>query len=251
MLKKRIIPLLLLKNNKLVKTKKFEEFKNIGNPVSTAKIFSDSDADELIFLNINKEKKVEDLINHISKIVEKCFIPLSAGGGIKSLDAAIKIIKSGADKIILNTICYKNKKLLKEIINKLGGQAVIASIDVKFIMNKYVLFSNNGKDKEEISLEAHLEYLNEVGVGEVLINSIDLEGTMIGPDLKLNSIVSKISESPIIYSGGIGNYDHIKNLLINKNTSAVACGSIFNFTNTDPIMIKSYLMSNKLNIRIF
>ena len=251
MLKRRIIPLLLLQDDKLVKTKKFNKFRDVGNPITTAKIYSTSEADELIFLNIDKNKDISKLIKYLEAMVENCFVPISVGGGIKKLSDAIQIIKSGADKIIINTICYENKSIVKQITEKLGSQAVIASLDVRYDNQKYILFSNNGTVKETIDLNNHIKDLNNTGVGEILINSIDLEGTMSGPDLKLNEMVSKISRVPVIYSGGIGNYDHIKILFEKSNISAVACGSMFNFTNTDPIMVKSYLLSNKLNLRIF
>ena len=252
MLKKRIIPLLLLMDDRLVKTVNFNNFKDVGNPVSSAKIFSNSDADELILLNINRENRLSgSLIPVLKEISEECFIPISVGGGINSFNDASEIIKNGADKIIINSICYKNYNFVKNLANKLGRQAVVASIDVKKINNKYVLFSNCGKKLNQISLEEHISKLIKNNVGEIMINSIDCEGTMSGPDLDLVMQVTNISNVPIIYSSGVGNYDHIKDIFKISKVSAVACGSLFNFTDSNPIRVKSYLKNYNINLRIF
>jgi len=252
MLKKRIIPLLLLMNDRLVKTVNFDRFKDVGNPTSTAKIFNDSDADELILLNINRNNRVSSsLIPFLKEISKECFVPIAAGGGVKSIEDATDIIKNGADKVVLNSICYNNYDFIKSLANKFGRQAVIASIDVRKIEKKFCLFSNCGKIFNEISLEEHLKKLIENDVGEIMINSIDCEGTMNGADHDLIMQVSKSSNVPIIYSGGIGNYDHIKDIFKAANISAVACGSLFNFTDSNPIRTKSYLKSYNINLRLF
>ena len=252
MLKKRIIPLLLIMNERLVKTINFDNFKDVGNPISNAKIFNDSDADELILLNINREKRLSNsLIPVLKEISKECFIPISVGGGINSFNDASEIIKNGADKIIINSICYNNYNFVKNLASKLGRQAIVASIDVKKINNNYSLFSNCGKQLNQISLEEHLLKLIKNDVGEIMINSIDCEGAMAGPDLDLVMQISNISSVPIIYSGGIGNYDHIKDIFKISKISAVACGSLFNFTDSNPIRIKSYLKNHNINLRLF
>ena len=252
MLKKRIIPLLLLMNQRLVKTINFDKYKDVGNPVSTAKIFNDSDADELILLNINREKRdplsLRDILKEISK---ECFIPITAGGGIKSINDATEIIKSGADKVVINSVCYENYEFVKNLANKFGRQAIVASIDVKKIDGNFKLFSDCGKILNKISLREHILKLMENDVGEIMINSIDCEGTMEGPDIDLILKASEVSNVPIIYSSGVGNYDHIKDIFKISNISAVACGSLFNFTDSNPIRTKSYLKSYNINLRLF
>ena len=252
MLKKRIIPLLLLMNDRLVKTVNFDKFKDVGNPISTAKIFNDSDADELILLNINRTNRVSSvLIPVLKKISEECFIPIAAGGGINSIEDATDVIKNGADKVVLNSICYNNYNFVKNLANKFGRQAVVASIDVKKIENKFYLFSNCGTKLNKISLDEHVQKLIKNDVGEIMINSIDCEGTMKGPDHDLIMQVSNNCNVPIIYSSGIGNYDHIKDVFKMANISAVACGSLFNFTDSNPIRTKSYLKSYDIKLRLF
>lgn len=252
MLKKRIIPLLLLMNDRLVKTVNFDKFKDVGDPTSTAKIFNDSDADELILLNINRKNRLSSsLVPVLNEISKECFVPLAAGGGINSIEDATELIKNGADKVVLNSICYDNYDFIKSLANILGKQAVIASIDVRKIDKKFHLFSNCGTKVNLISLEEHLKKLIQNNVGEIMINSIDCEGTMTGPDHDLIMKVSKNTNVPIIYSSGIGNYDHIKDIFQMANISAVACGSLFNFTDSNPIRTKSYLKSYNINLRLF
>ena len=252
MLKKRIIPLLLLMNDRLVKTVNFDKFKDVGNPTSIAKIFNDSDADELILLNINRNNRVSStLMPVLKKISEECFIPIAAGGGINSIENATDIIKNGADKVVLNSICYENYNFIKSLANKFGRQAIVASIDVKKIDKKFRLFSNCGTILNKIPLEEHIQNLIKNDVGEIMINSIDCEGKMQGPDHDLIKQVSNSCNVPLIYSGGIGNYDHIKDIFQMANISAVACGSLFNFTDSNPIRTKSYLKSYNINLRLF
>ena len=252
MLKKRIIPLLLILDDRFVKTINFNSFKDVGDPISTAKIFNDSDADELILLNINRDNKfLSKLIFFLKEISKECFIPITAGGGIKSIEDATKIIKNGADKIVINSACYENYSLIKNIAEKFGRQAVVASIDVKKVDGNLKLVSNCGKKIEKISLENHLKKLMDNDIGEVKINSIDCEGTMKGPDYELAQKVNDLTTVPIIFSGGIGNYDQIKNIFQNSNISAVACGSLFNFTDSNPIRAKAYLKSYNINLRLF
>ena len=252
MLKKRIIPLLLILDDRFVKTINFGTFKDVGDPISTAKIFNDSDADELILLNINRDNKfLSKLIFFLKEISKECFIPISAGGGIKSIEEATLIIKNGADKIVINSACYENYDLIKNIAEKFGRQAVVASVDVKKEDGHLKLFSKCGKKIEKITLENHIKKLIKNNVGEIMINSIDCEGTMKGPDYGLAQKINDLTSVPIIFSGGIGNYDHIKNIFEISNISAVACGSLFNFTDSNPIRAKAYLKSYNINLRLF
>lgn len=238
--------------NRLVKTINFDKYKDVGSPTSTAKIFNDSDADEIILLNINrKDRTISSLIPFLKKISKECFIPISAGGGINSLDDATDVIKNGADKIVINSICYNNYAFVKNLSNKFGKQAVVASVDVKKIDQKFSLFSNCGKNLKSITLEDHIQKLIQNNVGEIMINSIDKEGTMEGPDHDLIMQVNKICNVPIIYTSGIGNYDHIKNIFKTSNISAVACGSLFNLTDSNPIRVKSYLKIYDIPLRIY
>jgi len=253
LIKKRIIPVLLILNNKLVKTKNFDKPLNVGSLFNSAKVYNNSDADELIILNIDRQedKNIDVLLSNIKQITKYCFMPLSFGGGIKNLNDADRLISNGADKVILNSICYKNYNLISEISRKFGKQSVIISIDAKFnkAKNIYNLYSDNGKIRENILLESHLKKIKEAGAGEVFINSIDNDGMKVGYDLNLVKNVKNNSNLPIIACGGAGNFNHIKDLFLKTNISAAACGSLFNFGDNNPIRAKAFLQNYDIKFR--
>lgn len=252
MLKKRIIPVMLLHNHKLVKSKNFSNIILVGNINRTARIYNDSDADELIILNIDRKNRNIDMVkNCLEQLSKNVFMPLAAGGGIHSVDDAEKIIRGGSDKVIINTILYHNYEIIKKISQKFGNQAVIASIDSKYNIKKktYELFSNCGQKKENITLEKHICNCIKNGAGEIMINSIDQDGMMKGFDINLIKIVSKISTIPVIAAGGAGNFEHLKKVFIDSEISAVACGSLFNFGDNNPVRAKAYLANYDIPFR--
>ncbi|MCP3932288.1 MAG: imidazole glycerol phosphate synthase subunit HisF [Bacteroidetes bacterium] len=249
MLKKRIIPVQLLIDNRLVKTIAFDKYRDVGNPVTSSKIYNYSDADELVFLNIAREQRsIEPLLLLIEGVSEVCFMPLSLGGGIKHLDDVEMLIKNGADKIVLNSAIYKDLSLISRITNKFGSQAVVVSIDVKYdeITKQYQLFSNCGRKLEDVSLENHIKSVVKYGAGEILVNSIDRDGTMTGYDIDLIRLTVEYAGIPVIGCGGAGNFDHMKDAFTETNVSALACGSLFNFGDNNPIRAKAFLSNYNL-----
>lgn len=250
MIKKRIIPIQLLINNRLVKTVNFDSYRDVGNPVTSSRVYCDQDADELVFLNINREKRcINELIELLKKVSEECFMPLSIGGGITCLKDAEKLIINGADKVVLNSICYKNTDLITEIADKFGSQAVVVSIDVKKEDNDYKLYSNCGRRGEDRYLEEHIYKCTEAKAGEILINSIDKDGTMSGYDIDLIESVMKYTTLPVIGCGGSGNTDHLKEAFLKTDVSALACGSIFNFADNNPLRAKAALSNCNIPLK--
>jgi imidazole glycerol-phosphate synthase subunit HisF len=253
MLKKRIIPVQLLIDNRLVKTVQFGEYRDVGNPVTSSKIYSASDADELAFLNVNRDNRsIKPLLSVIEKVSEVCFMPLSLGGGITSLEDVNQLITNGADKVIVNSICYKDPELISRIAGKFGSQSVVVSIDVKFNEEnqKYDLYSDCGKQKEETSLEQHITNCIQHGAGELLVNSIDQDGTMKGYDIDLGCETMKFCSIPVILCGGAGNFDHMKEAFLKAKVSALACGSIFNFGDNNPIRAKAFLSNYSIPFKV-
>jgi len=253
-LKKRIIPVQLLIDNRLVKTIQFDKFRNVGNPVSSSKIYNDSDADELIFLNINRtNRSIEPMLELIKSVSEVCFMPLSLGGGIKTLKDASMLIKNGADKVIINSVAYRDYKLIKEISETFGKQAVIVSIDVRKdpLSGFYNLYSNCGRNLENITLEGHINNCVEQGAGEICINSIDFDGLMTGYDINLIKQVTSLAKIPVIGLGGAGTFSHLRDVFLETDVSALACGSLFNFGDNNPIRAKSFLSYYSIPFKIF
>lgn len=253
MLKKRIIPVQLLLKDRLVKTKSFNKFIDVGNPIRSSKIYNDSDADELIFLNIDRdERSIKPLIKVLEEVSKVCFMPLALGGGIKNIEDIKFLFRSGADKVIINSEVYKNYKLIEETSSLFGKQSIVISIDVRRNNEngKFVLYSECGKKKQDISLQEHIKRCELSGAGEIFINSIDNDGMMIGYNIDLIEAVAKICNLPIIACGGAGNFNHMKEAFEKTNIAALACGSLFNFGDNNPIRAKSFLQNYNLKFKI-
>jgi len=253
MLKKRIIPVQLLLKERLVKTKVFDNYIDVGNPVKSSKIYSDADADELIFLNIEREKStIDPLLKVLEEVSKACFMPLALGGGIKKIDDLKILFRNGADKIIVNSIVYDNYEFINEASSLFGKQSIVVSIDVRknSLDNNYDLYSECGKKKEKISLKEHVFNCEKNGAGEIFINSIDEDGMMKGYDIELIKQVAKNCSLPIIACGGAGNFNHMKEAFEQTDISALACGSLFNFGDNNPIRAKSFLQNYNLNFKI-
>lgn len=242
MLKKRIIPVQLLMNGRLVKTTRFDTWRDVGDPVASSRVYNSQYADELVLLNINRDDRgIEPMLKIIEKVSEVCFMPLSLGGGLKKLEDAEKLIKSGADKVIVNSASYTDPALISRIADKFGSQAAIASIDVRREGEGWKLYSDCGRKAEQVSLEEHVERMIGAGAGEIFLNSIDRDGVMEGYDTELITKVVSLSRIPVIACGGAGSFAHMRDAFLESKVSALACGSLFNFGDNNPIRAKAFL----------
>jgi imidazole glycerol-phosphate synthase subunit HisF len=250
-LKKRIIPVLLLKNKRMVKGKQFADFRDTGHPVYTAKVYNSQKVDELVFLDIDpQEGSFDRLLKILHDVSEECLVPLTVGGGIRSFDEASRLIEGGADKVSLNTILFEKPDLISKVAKHFGTQAVIASIDVKMVDGSYRIFSNSGKlntGEEPVKFAKRIE---DLGAGEIIITSIDAEGMLNGYDLDLvEGLVSSLS-IPVIANGGVGKLHHFLEAFSRvPKLSGVAASSIYHFTDQSPIKVRSYLINNYVFVR--
>ncbi len=186
--------------------------------------------DELIVLNANRlEKNMVEFASTISKLVNNVFIPIAAGGGIKTMEDAELLFKHGADKIVLNSLLFENPLVVKELVQKYGSQSVVASIDCKSNERNFEIFINNGSNKINLELSDYIKYLEDLNIGEIYLNSIDKDGTGFGYDEILIEQVNEKTRLPLIIAGGAGNGLHLKNGLKIHNVSAVATANLFNF----------------------
>lgn len=249
MLKKRVIPVLLLRNERMVKGKQFRNYIDTGDPASCAKVYSHQDADEIIFLDINEEPNHSYLVNLIRRVSKECFIPLTVGGNINSIEQIRNILKAGADKISINTYALENRNFIKEASKIFGTQCIVVSIDVRYQNNIYTIYSNKGKKKESITLEEYIKFIEDQGAGEILINSIDRDGMMTGYDEKLIRKISQLTSLPIIALGGAEDAQDILDIFEKFDISAVACASLFHFRDNNPLRIKSYLKNHNINLK--
>lgn len=230
MIRPRVIPCLLLKNEGLVKTVKFKDPKYLGDPINIVRIFNDKEVDELIFLDItatveNRSPNFEML----GKITSECFMPLGYGGGIRTLEDVKKLLAIGVEKIVLNTSAVENPSLIRAAANYAGSQAVVISIDVKKTMfGKYEVYTRGGKKSTGFDPVKFSVEMEKQGAGELFLNSIDRDGTMQGYDLELVRRVADSVTIPVIACGGAGNIQHLAEA-IEAGASAAAAGSMFVF----------------------
>ena len=227
MVRKRIIPCLLLQNESLVKTIRFKKPSYIGDAVNTVRIFNELEVDELILLDITATtSKSEPNFDLLKDIASECFMPLAYGGGIKTLEQAKKIIKIGYEKVIINSAAYSSNNLITQIANELGNQCVIGSLDVKkTFLGNYFVYSNSGNQKEKINPFQWAKEIESLGAGEIMITSITQEGTWNGFDLELIEKIKKQVNVPIIAHGGAGSSKDIEEVFC-LNVNAAAVGSM-------------------------
>jgi imidazole glycerol-phosphate synthase subunit HisF len=252
-LKKRIIPVQLLLDERLVKTVQFDRYRDVGDPVASSRVYNSQYADELVFLNINREARTtEPMLRLLERVSEVTFMPLSLGGGVRSARDAAWLIRSGADKVVINSVVYRDYDVVRAIADEFGSQAVVVSVDVRRSSegDAYVLFSDCGRRAEQVSLEDHLERVVTHGAGEVLINSIDRDGMMEGYDVELLHRVVEVAGVPVIGCGGAGHYEHLKAAFLTTGVSALACGSLFNFGDSNPIRAKAFLSNYGLPFKV-
>lgn len=253
MLKKRIIPVQLLLDGRLVKTVKFGEWRDVGDPVKSSAVYNSQNADELVFLNIARDNRTIDMLREvIERVSEVSFMPMAMGGGIRTPEDAAELIRTGADKVVINSVLYLDRSIITATAERFGAQAVIVSIDARWDPEQgcYGLWSDCGRMRENVSLADHVGRCIEAGAGEIMVQSIDRDGTMQGYDLELIRQVKAVATVPVIAGGGSGNYEHLKDAFLETDVSAVACGSLFNFSDSNPIRAKAFLSNYGLPFKI-
>ena len=252
MLKKRIIPVLLLKNGRMVKGKNFQNFIDTGNPNTAVKIYTSQYADELMFIDITANSETrKTLIEIISNAAKDALMPFTVGGGIKSEEDVRQILANGADKVLITTEALYNNSLITESAKKFGSQAIITGIDYKFDQEKknFFVWTHSGKKKTNLSPLELAKVYQDLGAGEVMINNIDRDGLMRGYDLEISQQISSILKVPLITCGGAGNFQHIVNLFSETEVSAAACSSIFHFGDNCPMQARTYLRNHGIEMR--
>ena len=251
MLKNRIIPCLDVKNGRVVKGINFVNLKDAGDPVEQAKIYSDGGADEICFLDITASNENRETIYEVVKETsKKCFVPLTVGGGVRSVEDINKLLNCGADKVSINTAAVQNSKVVIESSKKFGSQCIVVAIDAKKRNDSWEIFTHGGRNETGINAIKFSKQMEENGAGELLITSMDRDGTQIGYDIELMRNISSIVNIPIIASGGVGNLDHLVDGIKLGNASAVLAASIFHYGKHSVVEAKQYLDSKGIPVRI-
>lgn len=250
MLSKRIIPCLDVKDGRVVKGTNFVNLRDAGSAVELAERYYHEGADELVFLDItassDKRKILIDLVKDVAKVIR---IPFTVGGGISELSDIDSLLKSGADKVSLNTSIVKNPKLIDEASKRFGSQAVVAAIDVKKIGNVYKVFVKGGREETELEGYSWCKEVYERGTGEILLTSMDKDGTKSGYDIEFLSKLTKMVSVPVIASGGAGTKEHFLDAFKNADVDACLAASLFHYKELEISDLKKYLKENGVEIR--
>lgn len=250
MLSKRIIPCLDIKEGRVVKGTNFINLRDAGSAVELAERYYHEKADELVFLDITateeKRKTLVELVKEISKVIR---IPFTVGGGISSIEDIDALLKAGADKVSLNSSIVRNPRLIEEGAKRFGSQAIVAAIDVKKIGNKYSVFIKGGKEKTELEGFSWCKQSEELGAGEILLTSMDKDGTKDGYDLEFLKKLTDQVRIPVIASGGAGTKEHFLDAFKNANVDACLAASLFHFKELEINDLKNYLKENGIQIR--
>ena len=252
MLKKRIIPCLDVKDGRVVKGINFVNLVDAGDPVEQANIYDKNGADEICFLDITASNENRDiLINVVNKTAKKISIPLTVGGGVRNLEDINKLLSNGADKVSINTAAVQNKELVKKSAEKFGSQCIVVAVDAKKVKeNKWEVFTHGGRKSTGKDVLKFISKMESMGAGEILLTSMDRDGTKKGYDLDLTKKVCNLVKIPVIASGGVGNLDHLYQGLKIGKASAVLAASIFHYGEYSIKDAKQYLDSKGIPVRI-
>jgi len=252
MLKKRIIPCLDVKDGRVVKGINFLNLKDAGDPVEQAQIYDNGGADEICFLDItasSENRKI--LLDKVSETAKSCFVPLTVGGGISSVDDIKNLLLAGADKVSINTAAVKNHNFIKESSIRFGSQCIVIAIDVKKVSdNKWEVFTHGGRNPTGIDIIKYAKIVENNGAGEILLTSMDRDGTKTGYDIELTKTVSNLVSIPVIASGGVGSLEHLYDGFKLGFASAVLAASIFHYGNYTISEAKKYLSDKNIPIRL-
>lgn len=249
MLMPRIIPCLLLRNKGLVKTIKFKDPKYVGDPINVIRIFNEKEVDELIFLDIEATTKSRlPPFAVIEEIASECFMPVCYGGGVNNIEDMRKIFNLGIEKISIGSYTIENPCFVKEAANIFGSQSIVVCIDVKKnIFGKYEVVINNGKKKTGLDPLSHALKMVEMGAGELLINSVDRDGTMAGYDFQLIKNIANNVNIPVIACGGAGNLNDIGDVINKAHASSGAAGSLFVFYGKHRAVLINFPTQEEIN----
>ena len=251
MLKARVIPCLDVDGGRVVKGVKFADLVDAGDPVECAKIYDSSGADELTFLDITASHEKRDTIyNVVNRTAERCFMPLTVGGGVRTIDDVRKLLMAGADKVSINTAAVNKPEFVREAANKFGAQCIVVAIDAKGVApGKFEIFTHGGREPTGIDAIAWSCQMAASGAGEILLTSMDRDGTKLGFDITLTRAVSDSVPVPVVASGGVGTLDHMVEGIRRGGASAVLAASIFHFGTYTIAETKAHMAAAGIPVR--
>lgn len=247
MIQPRAIPCLLLHGNGLVKTKKFRDAVYIGDPVNTVRIFSDKEADEIVILGIDASReRREPNYELIAEMAGEAFMPVAYGGGVRSLEQIRRLIRSGVEKVVINTLATESTDIIREAVDVFGSQAIVGGVDVRRkLLGGYAVVTRSATETTKLNLQQHIQSLLQAGVGELFVNDVDRDGCMVGYDMALVRSVTQASV-PVVVCGGAGTVAHLREAVIDGGASAVSAGSMFVFHGKHKAVLINYPKASEL-----
>lgn len=252
MLAKRIIPCLDVKDGRVVKGVRFQDLSDAGDPAELAKAYDQEGADEIVFLDITASVEGRaTMVEVVRRAAEQAFIPLTVGGGVRTLEDVQRLLRSGADKVAMNTACVQTPRLIAEAAHRFGSQCVVVAIDAKRVTpSRWEVYIHGGRVPTGLDAIAWAERAAALGAGEILLTSIDRDGTREGYDLELTRAVAETVPIPVIASGGAGTLDHLLEALTEGKADAVLVASLFHFKQHTIREVKAYLQARGVPIRL-
>jgi cyclase len=251
MLAKRIIPCLDVKNGRVVKGIQFVNLRDAGDPVENARAYDEQGADELAFLDITASSEERDiLLEVVRKTAEEIFIPLTVGGGVRRLEDIRNLLKAGADKVSVNTAAVKDPYFVEKASKRFGSQCIVIAIDAKRKADGWEVYTHGGRTPTGIDAVGWARKMEEMGAGEILLTSMDRDGTRDGYDIDLTRTIAEATSIPVIASGGVGNLEHLYEGLVLGKASAVLAASIFHYREYSISQAKSYLRDRGVTVRL-
>lgn len=251
MLKKRVIPVLLLKDGRMVKGRQFKDYRDTGDPASAVRIYSAQDADELVFLDIQASLHSRGaLLDIVRAAAAESFMPLTVGGGVRSTEDVRELLLAGADKVVITTEAVRQPALIGRAAEMFGAQCVVAGIDYRGGPDDARVWIQCGTEATALHPVDHAKRMAELGAGEIFLNSIDRDGCMQGYDLEMAARVADAVPVPVIVCGGAGHFMHLAEAFQQTAVSATACASLFHFGDNNPIRARSYLRNLKIPLRV-
>jgi len=252
MLKLRVMPTLLYKDLTLVKGVGFDSWRRVGSVLQAIKVYNMREVDELVFVDISATRSGRRPdFQLVDDLADECFMPLTVGGGVATVEDIQRLLQVGADKVAINSAAVENPRLIAEGASRFGSQCIVISIDYRKTGDgNYEVFTHSGTKPTRLHPVQFAKSVESLGAGEILLTSIDRDGTMTGYDIELTKAVASTVDIPVIASGGAGNYEHMASVVKEANVAAVAAASIFHFTEQTPLEAKRFLKDRGVEVRI-
>jgi cyclase len=250
MIKKRLIPLMLSSGDVLLKGKNFSRHRVVGRMESMLQIWSDQEIDELLLIDIDKtDVKNEAFLEKVEFACSVVNFPLTVGGNIRNIEYARALLRSGADKLAICSEAIENPTFIEFLANEFGSQAVVVIVDYNWVNGKVQIHSNHATKQHSLGINDYVYSLQELGVGEIVLQNFELEGSKKGLDIEILKEIQDTIQVPLILSGGVGNFQHLEDALRHDSVSGVACGSLFYFGDNSPIRARAYLKNAGIPVR--